>query len=615
MLRGQQRPNILWITIEDSSPDFLGCYGNRTAHTPHIDRLANAGVRFTNAFSTGTVCSPSRTTIITGVKTYCTGTGGHRSMMPLPKFIKGFPFYLQQAGYYTTNNAKTDYNILGSEAFTRECWDESSRKAGWWNRKSGQPFFAVFNFNASHQSQTMTNPYDRYTKAILNNLEPKEIIKEDAIAVPPFYRDSPAMRKELTRVYNALSLTDKQIGKLLERLDQEGLTDSTIIIFYGDHGEGIPRAKTNGISLGFRVPFVIWFPPMYQHLSPWSHGVVTEELIDFSDLAPTMISLAGGQIPAYMDGRSFMGIHRSQPPRYLHLSSDRSDNGIDLVRAVTDGRYFYARNFMPFMPELRYIRYMEIGRIKQLIRSDFEQGLLNKVQAQLLLPRPAAFLFDTKADHWELQNLTEVAEQSARVHAMQQALDQEILTKRDVMLVPEGSLNEMAATQSPYHFRESDLDYPIKDIYSVARLSGYQGPAILRQQLNFLKDANRLKRYWAVTGLRSQPLEALRPHLAKLKALFADSYPPVAVSAAAIVYELDRSSAAANCLQRYLLGPQDYWALMGVNFLLYSRYKEDFVAMVKKCREVEGRTYATKAACMDLLGSLGLVPNDINHPQ
>src|SRR6056297_1862034 len=190
------KPNILWVTIEDTSPQFIGCYGNEDARTPVIDNLAEEGVRFTNAFSTGTVCSPSRTAIITGVKTYKAGTGNHRSKYPVPEFIKGFPYYLQQQGYYTTNNVKTDYNVRGEKDFINEAWNESSNQAGWWNRQPGQPFFAVFNYNDSHQSRTMTMTYDWYQENVLDHLLTEEIIGEDEFEMPPFYRDSPEMRKQ-----------------------------------------------------------------------------------------------------------------------------------------------------------------------------------------------------------------------------------------------------------------------------------------------------------------------------------------------------------------------------------------------------------------------------------
>ncbi|MCL4484167.1 MAG: sulfatase, partial [Bacteroidetes bacterium] len=380
----QQKPNILWVTIEDTSPQFIGCYGNPDAHTPVIDLLAKEGVRFTNAFSTGTVCSPSRSCIITGVKTYKLGTGNHRSEYPVPNFIKGFPYYLQQEGYYATNNSKTDYNVANAGKFTKEAWNESSNKAGWWNRKPGQPFFAVFNFMDSHQSRTMTEPYSWYLKNVLDKLPESERIGENDFKMPPFYRDSPEMHRQFARVYNSLKLTDNEIGTLLKKLDDGHLRDSTIIFFYADHGEGEPRGKTNGINLGYRVPFVIWFPEMYKNLSPWgTSGVVTDELLDFEDLAPTLISLAGGKIPDYLTGRILMGRNRSKPTDHLVLSADRSDNGIDLVRSVTDGKYVYSRNFMPFMPQARYIRYMEIGEIKQQMRKDLADKKLNPLQKSL----------------------------------------------------------------------------------------------------------------------------------------------------------------------------------------------------------------------------------------
>ena len=181
-----QKPNILWVTIEDTSPQFIGCYGNEDASTPVIDQLAREGVRFTNAFSTGTVCSPSRSTLITGVRTYKMGTGNHRSQYPIPEFIKGFPYYLQKEGYYVTNNSKTDYNIANAEEFTREAWNESSNKAGWWNRQSGQPFFSVFNFMESHQSRTMTHPYEWYQEKVLDQLPKDDRISESSFEMPRF---------------------------------------------------------------------------------------------------------------------------------------------------------------------------------------------------------------------------------------------------------------------------------------------------------------------------------------------------------------------------------------------------------------------------------------------
>jgi arylsulfatase A-like enzyme len=509
---GQGKPNILWITIEDTSPHFIGCYGDENASTPNIDRLAKEGVRFTNAFSTGTVCSPSRCTIITGVRTYKMGTGNHRSKYPIPDFIHGFPYYLRQAGYYTTNHVKTDYNVKNPEKLIHEAWNESSNKAGWWTRKPGQPFFAVFNFMDSHQSRTMTDSYPKYVKEVLDELPDSDRIEEEDFKMPPFFRDSPEMRKQFARVYNAIKLTDNKIGLLLKRLEQDHLTDSTIIFFYGDHGEGIPRGKTNGINLGYRVPFVIWFPPMYKNLSPWgTGGVVTDEIIDFEDLAPTLISLAGGSIPDYLKGRILMGNHRSKPVDHIIVSSDRSDNGIDMVRSITNGRYMYSRNFMPFMPEARYIRYMEIGDIKQQMRKDLASNKLNPLQKSLFEPRPAEFLFDIDHDKWETKNLVDDAKEKPILEQMRKQLTDGILQSRDVMFLPEYEVGLISKTTTPYQFRLSDKNYPVKEIYGAASLSGKRGASIAKQQLQLLKSKNKIVRYCAILGLRSQPSKILKP--------------------------------------------------------------------------------------------------------
>ncbi len=609
-----QKPNILWITIEDTSPQFIGCYGNKDAKTPVIDKLAEEGVRFTNAFSTGTVCSPSRTAIITGVKVYKAGTGNHRSKYPIPDFMKGFPYYLQQQGYYTTNNVKTDYNVKNEKDFIKEAWNESSNKTGWWDRKPGQPFFSVFNFNDSHQSRTMTETYDWYLKNVLDHLTPEERIGDNDFEMPPFYRDSPEMRKQFARVYNSLKLTDNKIGKLLDRLKEDNLMDSTIIFFYADHGEGMPRGKTNGINYGHRVPFVIWFPEMYKHLSPWgTAGVVTDELIDFTDLAPTLISLAGGKIPDHLKGRPFLGILRKDPVDHLNLSSDRSDNGIDMIRTVTDGRYVYSRNFMPFIPEARYIRYMEIGEIKQQMRKDLADGNLNPLQKSLFEARPAEFLFDIEHDIWETHNLAKDPDSQNILNKMRNQLKEEVLNSRDVMFLPEYEIAKLSDTTTAYEFRLNYQNYPLKEIYEVASLSGFRDEETTAKQVKALNSENNIIRYWAILGLRSQSANDLKPYSDIIIKTMNDSYPPVAVTASAIAYEMFGNREAREKLKAFCADKDVNISLMAVNYLLYTKNKQPFVDTIRKVHEMKDRDYNVKAACMDFLGSLGLVPNNPDY--
>ena len=606
-----QKPNILWITIEDTSPQFIGCYGNKDARTPAIDRLASEGIRFTNAFSTGTVCSPSRSCIITGVKTYKMGTGNHRSNYPIPGFMKGFPYYLQMAGYYTTNNSKTDYNVANAGNFTKEAWNESSGKAGWENRKPGQPFFAVFNFNDSHQSRTMTESYSWYLKNVLDELHEKERIGENEFEMPPFYSNSPEMRRQFARVYNSIKLTDNKIGALLAKLEQDQLKDSTIIFFYADHGEGIPRGKTNGINLGYRVPFVIWFPELYKHLSPWgTSGMVTDELIDFEDLAPTLISLAGAKVPDYLKGRILIGKDRSKKTDHLVLSTDRSDNGIDLVRSVTNGKYMYSRNFMPFMPEARYIRYMEIGEIKQQMRKELAANQLNPLQKSLFEDRPAEFLYDIENDIWETKNLANDPAYKPILEKMRSQLKNEVLQARDVLFLPEYEIGLISKTTTPYEFRLDNKNYPLAEIYKAASLSGFRGKDITEKQIKLLSSTNKIVRYWAILGLRSQSPEDLKSFSESIIRAMKDSYPPVAITASAILYQVSGNKLAEENLKKQCTGANMDLALMAINYLLYVDRKQPFADVIQSVHKMKGSNYNVKAACMDFLGSMKLVPNN-----
>ncbi len=538
----QPKPNILWITIEDTSPQFIGCYGNENVRTPVIDKLAAEGIRFTNAFSTGTVCSPSRTAIITGVKTYKTGTGNHRSKYPVPEFIKGFPYYLQQLGYYTTNNAKTDYNVAGEKEFIAEAWNESSNNAGWWDRKPGQPFFAVFNYNESHQSRTMTETYGWYVENIYNQLLPNERTGDNHFEMPPFYLDS---------------------------------------------------------------------PEMYKHLSPWGKaGIVSDELIDFTDLAPTIISLAGGEIPGHLEGRPVLGKNRKKQVKQLFLSSDRSDNGIDMVRSVTDGRFVYSRNFMPFINEARYIRYMEIGQIKQQMRKDLAENKLNPLQKSLFEPRPVEFLFDIKNDLWETNNLAENSDYKPVLEKMHELMKEEILKSRDVMFLPEYEIALLSETTSVYEFRLNKTKYPLEKIYEAASQAGFRGKEVAAKQIEMLKSPDNIVRYWAIMGLRSQNKEDLLSFSEDILISMEDKYPPIAATASAIAYEMFNNKTASENLKKFCVHENLQISLMAINYLLYTKNREPFVETIREVQKMKDRDYNVRAACMDVLGSLGLVPNN-----
>ena len=301
-------PNILWITAEDMSPT-LGCYGDAYATTPNLDAFAKGAVRYTRAFAAAPVCSPSRSTLITGIWAPNLGTSQMRSTFPLPPDVKGFPTYLREAGYFTTNSVKTDYNTSDEPRLIKESWDESSDAAHWRSalRKDGQPFFAVFIHTVTHQSRTMVWPYPVFKAAVQSALKPAEIHDPAKATVPAYYPDTEIVRREIARFYDCVTVMDAEVGKLLQQLEEDGLADDTIVFFYSDHGSGMPRHKRLLHDTGMRVPLLVRFPEKYKHLAPAAAGETVDSLVTFADFAPTVLSLASVPVPEAMQGEIFLG--------------------------------------------------------------------------------------------------------------------------------------------------------------------------------------------------------------------------------------------------------------------------------------------------------------------
>ena len=347
--------NILWIVAEDYSPD-LGSYGDAYATTPSLDRLAGEGVRFTRAFASAPVCAPARSTIITGM--YATTIGSHhmRSTAVPPPHVKAFPEWLRAAGYYTTNNSKTDYNIspwlpTDTARAVREApvgpWDDSSGTAHWRNRPAGTPFFSVFNLGATHEGQVRLPP-DRLAERTAG-LTPDERHEPADAVLPPYYPDTPIVREDWATYHDLVTVMDRQAGQLLQALEDDGLADDTVVFFYGDHGRGLPRAKRWVYDSGLHVPLIVRWPGRLEA------GTTRDDLVSFLDLAPTVLSLAGAEAPVHMQGRVFLGDGVEPAPEYLFFTRDRMDSVHDRIRAVRDRRYKYIRNFEPGLPYAQHI--------------------------------------------------------------------------------------------------------------------------------------------------------------------------------------------------------------------------------------------------------------------
>ena len=496
------RPNILWLTYEDTSPQFVSCYGKTpVVTTPFIDRLARDGVVFTNAYATAPVCSASRSALITGVCNEATGLGHHRSGVPFPRDrIWGFPRYLQDAGYFTSNNVKTDYNVYDEASFVAETWHESSTEAHWRNRPAGSPFFSVFNYIDSHQSRTMTKPWRWYEQHVLGELGDEQSLDAESVSMPPIYRDTEEMRRHLSRVYNSLRLCDERMAARASELEADGLREDTIIFCFADHGEGIPRGKNNSIGFGYRAAFVLWIPPQYRDLFPWKASTVTDELVSFEDMAPTVLSLAGIEAPEHMTGRAFGGRLRRDPPKHIFAGRNRIDNTPDLCRSAMDGRYVYSRVYMPHLPVLKYQKYSDVGDIVKAIRRDYADGLLDSIQAEMVVPtRPIEYLFDVTDDPWEIRNLADEPAYRSDLVRLRTATRQHALEVGDVMFLPELTMVGRVQDSTPYE-RRFDVDYnPLERLLAVTDLIGV--PESEKQLFEYLEDEDDAVRYWAAVGL------------------------------------------------------------------------------------------------------------------
>lgn len=496
------RPNILWITSEDNGPE-IGAYGDAYATTPNLDALAARGFRYRTVWSNGPVCGASRTALILGVYPESTGGEHMRSHVPLPDDIRLYPALLRDAGYYTTNNSKTDYNYGQAEPV----WDESSDTAHYRNRQPGQPFFAVFNSTISHESQIRTRPH-------------AAVHDPAGVTVPPYMPDVPAVRQDWAQYYDKLGEMDTFVGERLAELEAEGLADSTIVMYFGDHGSGMPRSKRFPYNSGLRVPLIVYVPEKYRHLAPVeaaSPGAELTRLVSFVDFAPTLLSLVGATPPAWMQGRAFLGEHIAPAPSFLHGFRGRMDERYDLSRSVRDDRYVYIRNYMPHRPWGQHVGYMFQTPTTAVWKQMFDAGQLTAPQRAFWEPKPSEELYDLQNDRWEIDNLVGAPEHAVTLGRLRDALDAHARRTRDVGLLPEYALHQDPAT-IPYEFRQDPGRYDYARIHTVARQAADRAVplATIRSSLS---DVDPFVRYWAAMGVvirGADAAAATRPDLLRL---------------------------------------------------------------------------------------------------
>jgi uncharacterized sulfatase len=553
------RPNILWITCEDISPN-LGCYGDDYARTPVLDALAAQGVRYMNAYGITGVCSPNRSCLITGVYPSTLGSQGMRSMTRLPDAIKCFPAYLRAAGYYCTNCSKTDYNFATPET----AWNESSRTAHWRKRKDDQPFFSVFNFTVCHESQIRASE-DKYQKNTAR-LTPDQRHDPARAPIPPFHPVTRESRRDWARYHDNITAMDYQVGDVLAQLDEDGLTDDTIVFFFSDHGAGMPGIKKWVWQMGLHVPFIVRFPEKYRDWAPGAAGGTTDRLVSFVDLAPTVLSLAGVKIPSHMQGSAFLGSAAAEPREQVYAIRDRTAERFDMVRVVRDKQFQYHRNFYPQLPWSQFTSYTEEMPTMQIWRRLHEQGKLNAVQNRYFETKPAEELYDVAADPFATNNLADDPQYAKVLKRMRDQCRQWMIETGDMGLLPEYEMLVRAEGKTPYDVAFDPAANPVERLAEAADLVNRRDAATVPELVRLLGDDDPAIRYWATVGLVGLG-ERAAPAEDALAEAVSDQVPYVAVTAAEGLCHLGRIDAAMPVLRAGLKHESPLIRLRAINVL------------------------------------------------
>ena len=422
----KDRPNILWIVSEDISPD-VGCYGTAADETPNLDKLARQGVRYNNAFTTAPVCSASRSAMITGMYQTSVGIHHHRSHRDdgytLPAPVRLITEYFREAGYFTANvktaapgvrgSGKTDFNFKFKNAFDGSDWNQ---------RKAGQPFFAQLSINVTHRGAH----WKGLRKKLKNPVDPAKV------KLPPYYPDHAIARDDWATYLDSIQVMDQYVGKILKRLDDEGLTGNTVVIFIGDHGRCHVRGKQWLYDGGIHIPLIIRWPGRLKA------GQVCNDLVSAIDISATVLKIAGIKPPKYMEGRVFLG-PSAKKRDYIIAARDRCDETVDRIRCVRTKQYKYIRNFMPERPYTQINRYKERSYpMLLLMKKLHSEGKLTPVQALFMAPRkPDEELYDIQEDPYEIRNLEDSQQNQKTLNKMRKILGKWIKDTGDKGQFPE----------------------------------------------------------------------------------------------------------------------------------------------------------------------------------
>lgn len=484
-----EQPNFVWIMSEDNSKHYIKMFDENGIATPNIEKLAEGGVAYTRAFSNTPVCSTARTTLMTGCFGPRIGTHFHRKskIVPMPDSVDMFPAYLRKAGYYTANNNKRDYNAECGQ----NVWDESSKEAHWRKRQPGQPFFYQNTFTKSHESCL------HFDKDMMQTYEPR--IHPDSVFVNPNHPDTELFRFTNSFYRDRMLLNDEYVGKVIRQLEEDSLLDNTFVFYFGDHGGALPGSKGYAYETGLHVPLVVRIPEKYKHLVSGEKGTTSSEFVSFVDFGPTLLKLAGLNVPDGMGGIPFLGKNIESKPVERDVAfgyADRFDEKYDLVRTARKGRFKYMRNYQGFNPNGMRNNYRYRALAYQEWRDLYAKGNLDDVQKQFFEQRPPEVLFDIDVDPYETKNLAIDPAYKEKVMEMRSLLNGWVKGMPDLSFYPESELT-LEAFDNPVKF---GLDHKsqiaeLVDVSDLSLLSFEEAEAGIKAAL---LSEDPYKRYWAL---------------------------------------------------------------------------------------------------------------------
>jgi arylsulfatase A-like enzyme len=570
-------PNILWLTSEDNSP-LLGCYGDEFATTPNLDKLALEGFLYTHAYANAPVCAPTRNTILTGVYATSGGNENMRSNYPKSDIVKAYPEFLRQAGYYCTNNVKTDYNLGNFDE--KSIWDECSNTAHYKNRPDGKPFFAVFNTTISHES-------------CIHKSIPNEELRHspEEAPLPPYHPATPEMKHDWAQYYDKVEDMDTWIGEKLKELEEAGLLENTIVFYYGDHGGVLARSKRYVYETGTRVPFIVRIPEKYKYLFPAEKvGSKVNRLISFVDLVPTLLSITGIEIPEYLQGNAFLGLQKTPDPEYAFMFRGRMDERFDMSRAVRDQRFRYIRNYMPYRIYGQHLEYL--WRAPSIVswEKTFLNGECNENQSAFWKTKPVEELYDTENDPWEIKNLAGNLNYIGVLERMRAANKDWVSSIYDAGFIPEADRVDRAEGTPMYDYMRSGK-VNLDEIINAAEVATLGEPANIEKLKDFLKSDESAIRYWGATGLLILGEDA-KPALEELKSATNDKSANVVVVAAEALYNLGEKETAKKALLVVLENPNEMARCHALNVIdcIDENSKEIVEGVVKMINNAESNT-------------------------